>query len=83
MQKKTINTIEKCNFEKKKNKHEKWRTNAKNANQTRDQLDKHDLGKNITTWAKHQTANKMEIKRKIKSGTNWTSMISEINNAKT
>ena len=54
-----------------------------NANQTSDQLDKHDLGKNITTWAKHQKANKMEIKRKIKSGTNWTSMISEINNAKT
>ena len=48
----------------KKNKNEKWRTNAKNANQTRDQLDKHDLGKKYKNLGKtpksEQNANQMQ-----------------------
>jgi len=60
--------------------------NCKNyANQTRDQLDKHDLGKKLQNLGKKQTnANKKRKKCKqnakkmqIRPGTNWTNMISE------
>jgi lipopolysaccharide export LptBFGC system permease protein LptF len=43
-------TIEKCNSE--RSKHEKWR---KSANQTRDQLDKHDFGKKLQNPREKQT----------------------------
>ena len=40
----------------------KWRSMQKNANQTRDQLDKHEFGKNIRKPKKKSKAEKMQIR---------------------
>ena len=69
--KKEKTQLKKATLKGAKNRHAK--TCKKTTNQTRGQLDKHDFGKKLKTWAKSK---KKEKKKQIRPGTSWTNMIS-------